>query len=341
MAQQHVQTVLVVDDIVTNIEILLEILKDEYKVKVALNGADALGIVESPDPPDIVLMDIMMPGMDGFEVCRRMKLNMKSRCIPIIFVTTKGAQDDETLGFELGAVDYITKPINPAIVKARVRTHLALYNQNIALEHQVAERTKDLYSTRLEVVRRLGIAAEFRDNETGLHIIRMSNYSRTIAKGYGLSNSEAGLLLNAAPMHDVGKIGIPDNILIKPGKLTPEEWKIMKTHTLIGGKIIGDYDNDLMATAKSVALTHHEKWNGTGYPEGLSGKNIPLEGRITAVADVFDALTSDRPYKEAWSDERAFDLLLKERGKHFDPEIVEIFFKNIEEIMSIKEKYSK
>ncbi|TIH12439.1 response regulator [Marinifilum sp. JC120] len=341
MAEQPVQTVLVVDDIATNIEILLEILKDEYKVKVALNGDDALEVIESADPPDIVLLDIMMPGMDGFEVCRRMKSSMKSRCIPVIFVTTRDAEDDETLGFELGAVDYITKPINPAIVKARVRTHLALHNQNIALEHQVAERTKDLYSTRLEIVRRLGIAAEYRDNETGLHIIRMSKYCRTIGKGAGLSDREADILLNAAPMHDVGKIGIPDNILSKPGKLNPEEWEIMKTHTLIGGSIIGDHDNELMTTAKSVALTHHEKWDGTGYPRNLYRKNIPLEGRIAAIADVFDALTSERPYKVPWPVERAFDLLLKERGKHFDPELIEIFFKNIEEIMSIKERHTK
>ncbi|SDL37632.1 putative two-component system response regulator [Maridesulfovibrio ferrireducens] len=341
MEVQPLQTVLVVDDMATNIDILLEVLKGDYKVKVALNGEEALEVIDSPNPPDIVLMDIMMPEMDGYEVCRRMKLNKKSRYIPVIFVTTKNAEDDETFGFELGAVDYITKPINPAIVKARVKTHLALHNQSIALEHQVADRTKDLYSTRLEIVRRLGIAAEYRDNETGLHIIRMSKYCRTIAKGFGFCDKEADILLNAAPMHDVGKIGIPDNILIKPGKLTPEEWKTMMTHTAIGGKIIGVHDNNLMTTARTVALTHHEKWNGTGYPNGLSGKNIPIEGRIAAIADVFDALTSKRPYKNAWPEEKAFDLILKERGEHFDPELVEIFFKNIEEIISIKQQYSK
>ncbi|WP_035075149.1 HD-GYP domain-containing protein [Maridesulfovibrio zosterae] len=337
--EKSIQTVLVVDDISTNIEILVEILKDEYKVKVALNGEEALSLVDSSSPPDIVLMDVMMPGMDGFEVCRRMKANINSRTIPIIFVTTRDAQDDEAYSFELGAVDYITKPVNPDIVKARVRTHLALHNQAIALEQQVAERTRDLYSTRLEIVRRLGIAAEFRDNETGLHIIRMSKYSRTIAEGYGLGSSEADILLNAAPMHDVGKIGIPDSLLSKQGKLTNREMDIMKTHTVIGGTIIGNHDNALMSTAKSVALTHHEKWDGTGYPNRLYRRNIPLEGRIVAIADVFDALTSRRPYKDAWSDEKAFDLLLKERGKHFDPELVEVFFKNIEEIIRIKEQY--
>jgi len=341
MAEQGIQTVLVVDDIADNIDLLLEILKDDYKVKVALNGEDALDVVHSSDPPDIVLMDVMMPGMDGYEACRHMKSNIKSRCIPIIFVTAKGDEEDETHGFELGAVDYITKPINPAIVLARVRTHLALHNQSIALEHQVADRTKDLYFTRLEIVRRLGIAAEYKDNETGLHIIRMSKYCHSLAKGIGLCDAEADLLLNAAPMHDVGKIGIPDRILSKPGKLEPDEWEVMMTHASIGGKIIGDHDNDLMLMAKSVALTHHEKWNGKGYPNRLYGENIPIEGRIAAIADVFDALTSKRPYKEAWPVEKAFEVLLKERGEHFDPKLVEIFFSNIEEIISIKEQHGE
>lgn len=341
MTEQGIQTVLVVDDIADNIDLLLEILKDDYKVKVALNGEDALEVVDSSDPPDIVLMDVMMPGMDGYEACRQMKLNMKSRCIPVVFVTAKGDEEDETHGFELGAVDYITKPINPAIVQARVRTHLALHNQSIALEGQVADRTKDLYSTRLEIVRRLGIAAEYKDNETGLHIIRMSKYCRTIAKGLGFCDSEVDILLNAAPMHDVGKIGIPDSVLSKPGKLDPDEWKVMMTHAVIGGEIIGDHDNDLMVTAKSVALTHHEKWNGTGYPRRLSGEGIPIEGRIAAIADVFDALTSKRPYKEAWPVEKAFDVLLKERGEHFDPKLIEVFFSNIQEIMEIKEQHTE
>ncbi|MGL1861294.1 MAG: response regulator [Pseudodesulfovibrio sp.] len=341
MTEQNRQTVLIVDDIADNLDLLLEILKDDYKVKVALNGEEAVHVVNSSMPPDIVLMDVMMPGMDGYEACRQMKSNMKSRCIPIIFVTAKGEEEDETHGFEIGAVDYITKPINPAIVQARVRTHLALHNQSLALEHQVADRTKDLYATRLEIVRRLGIAAEYKDNETGLHIIRMSKYCRTLALGAGLCDSEADLLLNAAPMHDVGKIGIPDHILSKPGKLDPDQWEIMMTHTTMGGKIIGDHENALMLMAKSVALTHHEKWNGKGYPNRLYGENIPLEGRIAAIADVFDALTSKRPYKEAWPVEKAFALLLKERGEHFDPKLVEIFFTNVEEIMSIKEQHGE
>jgi len=341
MTEQAMQTVLIVDDIADNLDLLLEILKDDYKIKVALNGEEALSVVNSSTPPDIVLMDVMMPCMDGYEACRRMKSNLRSRNIPVIFVTAKGQEEDETHGFDLGAVDYITKPINPSIVRARVRTHLSLHNQSIALEHQVAERTIDLYRTRLEIIRRLGIAAEFKDNETGLHIIRMSKYCYTMAKGVGFCDAEADLLLNAAPMHDVGKIGIPDHILNKPGKLNPEEWGIMVTHPTMGGDIIGEHDYDLMVTARTVALTHHEKWNGTGYPNGLAGEDIPIEGRIAAIADVFDALTSARPYKEAWSTQRAFDLLLNERGEHFDPALVKVFFSNVQEIMAIKEKHSE
>jgi len=334
------QTILIVDDIVENIDLLLEILKDDYKIKVALNGEEALDVVNSSTPPDIVLMDVMMPCMDGYEACRRMKSQIRSRNIPVIFVTAKGEEADELQGFELGAVDYIAKPINPSIVRARVRTHLSLHNQSIALEQQVASRTIDLYRTRLEIIRRLGIAAEFKDNDTGLHIIRMSKYCHVMAKGIGFSEADADLLLNAAPMHDVGKIGIPDSILSKPGKLEPGEWDIMTEHPIIGGEIIGEHDDELMVTARVVALTHHEKWNGTGYPNGLSGENIPIEGRIAAIADVFDALTSERPYKEAWSVEKAFDLILKTRGEHFDPKLVEVFFSNVQEIMSIKKQHS-
>ncbi|SMF29191.1 response regulator [Desulfovibrio gilichinskyi] len=340
MTEYIPQTVLVVDDIASNIETLVTILKNDYRVKVAINGKKALEVVNSSEPPDIILLDVMMPEMDGYEVCRRIKSQIKTKNIPVIFVTAKNDGGDETLGFELGAVDYITKPIHPLVVKARIKTHLALLNHNLLLERQVAERTKDLYSTRLEVIRRLGIAAEFKDNETGQHILRMSKYSHTIAKGFGFSNSEADILLNAAPMHDVGKIGIPDSILLKPGKLTSDEWEIMKTHTLIGGKIIGVHDNALLRAARTVALTHHEKWNGQGYPEGLCGENIPIEGRIVAVADVFDALTSNRPYKEAWPVEQAFDLLLNEQGKHFDPKLIDIFFANIGQILSIKEQHT-
>lgn len=334
------QSVLVVDDTITNIEILLEILTNDYRVKAALNGEDALNVAESVDPPDIILLDVMMPGMDGFETCRKLKLNLKTRNIPVIFVTTKDTEADEMEGFNLGAVDYITKPFSPSVVLARVKTHLSLHNQNILLEHQVHSRTQELYSTRLEIIRRLGAAAEYKDNETGQHIIRMSKYCLIIANRIGLDKSTANLIFNAAPMHDVGKIGIPDSILCKPAKLDPEEWKIMQTHTTIGGEIIGDHSNALMKAAKRMAITHHEKWDGSGYPNGLSGEDIPIEGRIAAIADVFDALTSERPYKEAWTVERALDLISSEKGKHFEPTLVDCFLGSLDEVLRIKERHS-
>ncbi|WP_432737097.1 HD domain-containing phosphohydrolase [Maridesulfovibrio sp. FT414] len=333
-------TVLVVDDTITNIEILLEILKEDYRVKAALNGEEALKIVNSADPPDIVLLDVMMPGMDGFETCRQMKSKRATGNIPVIFVTTRDTENDQRSGFQLGAVDYITKPFAPAVVLARVKTHLALHQQNRLLEEMVRKRTRELYSTRLEIIRRLGVAAEYKDNETGLHIIRMSKYCRVIALNIGLPDSDVELLLNAAPMHDVGKIGIPDHILCKPGKLTPDERKIMQTHTTIGAKIIGHHENELMQLARNVALTHHEKWDGSGYPYGLSGDEIPIEGRIAAIADVFDALTSERPYKEEWPVQKALDLISDESGKHFEPRLVETLFNSLDEILAIKIKHS-
>ncbi len=339
--ENNQQTVLVVDDTITNIEILLEILKEEYRVKAALNGEEALKIVNSSNPPDIILLDIMMPGMNGFETCRRIKNNIKTHNIPVIFVSTKDTEEDEMEGFNIGAVDYITKPFSPSIVLARVKTHLALHQHNILLETKVQERTQELYSTRLEIIRRLGIASEYKDNETGLHIIRMSKYCHIIAKGAGLDNSTAELILTAAPMHDVGKIGIPDKILCKPGKLDPDEWEIMKQHTTIGATIIGDHEYNLMKVAQNVALTHHEKWNGEGYPKGLAGEHIPLEGRIAAIADVFDALTSERPYKKAWTVEKSLELISNEKGKHFDPDLVDIFFDSMDAIISVKEKHSE
>lgn len=336
---QSRQTVLVVDDVPENIDILYELLKDDYRLKAAINGTEALDIVFSTDPPDIVLMDIMMPRMDGYEACRRMKQDLRSRNIPVIFVTARGEKRDEMYGFELGAVDYITKPVVPAIVKARVKTHISFHNQKVVLEEAVAERTSELHATRLEIIQRLGVAAEYKDNETGLHIVRMSKYCHVLARGVGINEADANLLYNSAPMHDVGKIGIPDGILNKPGKLTPAEWETMKTHTTIGGEIIGDHDYNLMVTAKRIALTHHEKWNGSGYPNKLAGEGIPIEGRIVAIADVFDALTSTRPYKQAWPVSEAYDYITNERGKHFDPTLVDVFQANWGEMLTVRNEH--
>ena len=333
------QTILVVDDIPENIDVLNSILQDDYQVKAALDGERALNIVNGDTPPDLILLDIMMPGMDGYQVCSRIKSSLSTRNIPIVFVTAKDDIENETRGLELGAVDYITKPVSPPIVKARIRTHLALYDQNRELESMVQQRTVELSETRLEIIRRLGRAAEFKDNETGLHIIRISYYARLIAQEMGLSEDHIDILFNASPMHDIGKIGIPDKILMKPGKLDPGEWEIMKQHTTIGADIIGDHGSELLQMARMISLTHHEKWNGSGYPEGLSGENIPIEGRIVAIADVFDALTNERPYKKAWTIEDACDLINKESGEHFDPSLVEVFSRIIPQIVEIHKLY--
>lgn len=338
----HQQTILVVDDEPANIDLLVECLKDEYNVKAATRGERALRIARSGEPPDMILLDIMMPGMDGFEVCQQLKADLSTRHIPIIFITAKIALDDEIRGLELGAVDYITKPISPPIVQARVHAQLALYDQNRILDIKVREQTAQLHETRLAIIRRLGRAAEYKDNETGLHVIRMSHYAAIIGRAIGMDERNIDLLLNAAPMHDVGKIGIPDSILQKPGKLTPEEWEVMRTHAQIGADIIGDASgSELLEMARVVALTHHEKWDGSGYPNGLAGEQIPQVGRIVAIADVFDALTSVRPYKPAWSVERALELFRDSQGSHFDPDLVPVFFEAMPEILTIRSRYAE
>lgn len=339
--ENHKKTILVVDDTPENIDILSGVLRGEYKVKAALNGEKAIKIAQSTPPPSMILLDIMMPGIDGYEVCRQLKSNPLTSHIPIIFITAKNQTEDEKIGLELGAVDYITKPFSPSIVEARVHTHLALHDQNLSLEHEVKKRTKELLDTRLQIVRRLGKAAEFRDNETGLHVIRMSHYARLIAEQLGNGDAWVELIFNAAPMHDIGKIGIPDNILLKPGKLTDEEWHFMRKHPEFGVEIIGDNESEILMTAKEIALTHHEKWDGTGYPKNLKGDEIPISGRIIMIADVFDALTTERPYKEAWPVEDAVTLINERSGSHFDPNLVKIFNDVLPEILKIKEKYDE
>lgn len=343
MANQHneKQIILVVDDTPDNIHVMGGILRADYEVKAALNGEKALSIANSRPKPDMILLDIMMEGMDGYEVCRQLKADPATSDIPVIFVTAKGEEADEQYGFELGAVDYITKPVSPSIVQARVRTHLALYDQNRELMLKVGQRTEELNTTRMEIIRRLGRAAEYKDNETGLHVIRIGHFSRLLAQAYGGNDGWVEMLLNAAPMHDVGKIGIPDNILLKPGKLNAEEWEIMKKHTVFGAEIIGDHPSPLLQMSYRIALTHHEKWDGSGYPKGLAGEEIPLEGRIVAVADVFDALTTVRPYKRAWSVADAVKLINDTSGSHFDPALVELFNEALPGILEIKDQYAE
>jgi len=331
--------ILVVDDTAANVDIIVDALSNDHDVSVAMDGESALEIVES-NPPHLILLDIMMTGMNGYEVCRCLKTNLRHRKIPVIFLTAKSKVEDETKGLELGAVDYITKPLSLPIVKARVKTHLALYDLNMNLEEKVRDRTIKLNETQREIIRRLGRAGEYKDNETGLHVILMSHYSRLIGLASGMNKVQADLLLNTAPMHDIGKIGIPDRILLKPGKLDDNEWKIMKQHTTFGGEIIGKHSSELLVEARIVALTHHEKWNGKGYPKGMKGKKIPLLGRIVAIADVFDALTSERPYKKAWPVEKALNLIKEESGQHFCPKLVSSFLEALPEILKIRNQYA-
>ncbi len=335
------QTILVVDDTPENIDLLTEVLNPHYRTRIAINGDRALKIAFSDTPPDLILLDIMMPGISGYEVCEKLKSNPDTRGIPVIFVTAMSEISDEKKGLELGAVDYITKPISPAIVLARVMTHLALYDQTRELERMVALRTAELEKTRQQIIRRLGRASEFKDNETGNHVIRMSHYSRLIAQAIGMGKESVDLLFNAAPMHDVGKIGIPDSVLLKPGKLNDAEWNIMRKHPEIGAEIIGDHHDDLLHTARVVALTHHEKWDGSGYPCQLKGEEIPLVGRIVTLADVFDALTSERPYKRAWSTEDAVHLIEENSGTHFDPGLIQPFKAVLPEILKIRDQYTE
>jgi len=339
MEQDRKATVLVVDDTPENIDVLSGILKPHYRVKAAINGRLALSIAAREPQPDLILLDIMMPEIDGYEVCRRLKTDPLTAAIPVIFVTAKSEVEDEQQGFSLGAVDYITKPVSPPRVLARVRTHLALYDQARHLEALVQERTGQLQETRLEVIRRLGRAAEYKDNETGTHVIRMSWFCRFIAEAMGMPEDWCELLYNAAPMHDVGKIGIPDRILLKPGKLDDMEWQEMQRHAEYGAEIIGEHDSPLLAMAHEIAKNHHEKWDGSGYPRGLRGEDIPLSARIVAVADVFDALTSERPYKKAWTEDEAIALLQREAGAHFDPKLVPLLVQCLPRVREVQEAY--
>ncbi len=337
----HKKTILIVDDIPENLEILAGILKQYYKVKVAINGNKALYIAETQPRPDLILLDVMMPEIDGFEVCRKLKENAVTNQIPVIFVTSMGEVEDEAKGFDAGAVDYITKPISRPIVLARVQTHLALYDQNITLEQKVRERTEELNLTRDVTIFGLATLAEYRDNETGSHIIRTQNYVHALAKHLknhskfqNLLNDETiHLLYKSAPLHDIGKVGVPDSILLKPGKLTDEEFEIMKMHPIYGRDAILKAEKAMGANPKTsflrfcreIAYSHQEKWDGSGYPEGLKGEEIPFSARLMAVADVYDALISRRCYKPPFKHEKALEIMSEGRGKHFDPDILDAF----------------
>ena len=318
--------ILIVDDEPNNLQVLRQILKDTYLLIFAPNGEKALEAAVKHQP-DLILLDIMMPGMDGYTVCERLKNIPETEHIPVIFVTAMSEIEDETHGFDVGAVDYIQKPVSGPIVLRRVHAHLSLV------------RAKELEESQIEAIFMLGDAGHYNDNDTGVHIWRMAAYSRALAKAAGWAEKEYERLELAAPMHDTGKIGIPDAILKAPRKLTPEEWGIMKTHSEIGAHILGKSRTPVFKMAAEIALCHHEKWDGSGYPAGLLENAIPESARIVAVADVFDALTMVRPYKQAWSVEESLAELNRLSGNHLEPRLVELFELIMPEIMTIKEEW--
>ena len=354
-------TVLVVDDTPDNLTLMSGLLKDKYKVKIANNGERALKVAMTGTPPDIILLDIMMPVMDGYEACRQLKANSETRDIPVIFLTAKAEIEDEMKGFELGAVDYITKPISPPIVLARVHTQLQLKrvrdylkDKNEFLEEEVQQRTQEVVAVQEVTILAMASLAETRDNDTGNHIRRTQFYVKALAEKlrhhdrfrYLLDNDKTiDLLFKSAPLHDIGKVGIPDQILLKPGRFTPEEFEIMKTHTTLGRDAILAAERRLglelpfLAYAKEIAYTHQEKWDGTGYPEGLSGDDIPICGRLMAVADVYDALICRRVYKEGMPHEKAMGIICESSGTHFDPDIVDAFKEIAAEFVEIAKRY--
>jgi putative two-component system response regulator len=319
---------LLVDDEPMNLQVLRHILQEDYRLVFAKDGEKAVELAFT-EAPHLILLDVMMPGLTGYEVCQKLKHDVLTAAVPVIFVTALSDPEDEAHGFAVGAVDYLTKPVSPAVVKARVRTHLSLV------------QIDELRQSRLQIIRRLVLAAEYKDNETGRHVVRMSYISRLLAQKAGFSEIEVENLFNAAPMHDIGKIGTPDAILLKQGALNEEEWAVMRNHSQVGADILGEHSSALLTMAHNIAMTHHEKWDGSGYPKGLKGKEIPIEGRIVALADVFDALTSPRPYKTAWTMEATVELLRRESGSHFDPELVDIFMENLPEIREIKQRWSE
>lgn len=340
--------ILIIDDEVANVILIEKILSlDGYtNFQSTTDSTKALELYQE-EKPHLILLDLNMPVFDGFDVMHQLTAVAGDDDFPSILVLTAQTDRDTRIrALGSGAKDYVHKPFDRVELLSRIRNqlevkrlHETIQDQNNYLEEKVAERTKELHDTRLEVIHRLGLAAEYRDNETGLHIIRMSKVSAELAGAVGLPEDECELILNSSPMHDIGKLGIPDSVLLKPGKLNDEEWEVMKTHTLIGAEILSGGDSELLKQALLIAMTHHEKWDGSGYPKGLKGEEIPLVGRIVALADVFDALTSERPYKKAWPVKEAIDYIKEMSGKQFDPELVEIFVSILPKVEEISDRY--
>jgi len=338
--------ILIVDDVPKNIQVIANLLGDErYDISYATNGQQALGQIDEIKF-DLILLDIMMPEMDGYEVCRRIKSRTVANEIPIIFITAKTDEASLLEAFDAGGQDYVTKPFNAPELMARVKTHLKLKafedSQQVVIDNALAELknlNKEIVETQKEVIFTMGSIGETRSKETGLHVKRVAEYSRLLASMSGLNEVEADMIAMASPMHDIGKVGIPDAILNKKGRLTDEEFKVMKTHAVLGYDMLKHSDRMLMRTAAIIALEHHEKWDGTGYPSASSEDAIHIYGRITALADVFDALGSERCYKKSWEDEKIFELLREQSGKHFDPNLISVFFDNIDKFFEVREKY--
>lgn len=352
------KTIMIVDDTEMNIVILVEALQDDYELIVAINGLDAIELLEE-QKPDLILLDIMMPEIDGYEVLKKLKGDPNLEHIPVILLSAITDSDSKNKGFSLGAVDYVTKPFEIIEVKARVRTQirleearLVLESQNIVLEEMVKERTRLIERTNFATIYCLAALAETRDPETGEHIKRTQKYIKELALELSakeeykdvLTREYIELLYKSAPLHDIGKVGIKDSILLKPGKLTEEEFEEMKNHTTYGGeslmvgiKELGE--ESFLTLAKEIALTHHEKWDGSGYPRGLSKKEIPISGRLMALSDVYDALISKRVYKEAFTHEEAKNIILEGRGIHFDPDIVDAFIKRESKFIEIMDGF--
>lgn len=369
---QPQKTVLIVDDTSQNLAILGELLQSHYRVRAANSGERALHAAHSEPRPEIILLDVMMPDMDGHEVLRRLKDDEATSDIPVIFITALTATEDEERGLQLGAVDYITKPFNPAIVLARVHTQLELKqardrlsDQNQWLEDEVARRMNENLLIQDLSMRALACLAEARDNETGHHIVRTKTYVELLAHRLvdnprfapALTGRQLEMVVNAAPLHDIGKVGIPDAILLKPGKLTAEEFETMKQHATIGAEAIDKAIEQALAgaddaavdqapgafgflnVAREIAVGHHEKWDGSGYPAGLAGDAIPVSARLMALADVFDALMSRRVYKPPMTLENATNIIVEGRGKHFDPDVVDAYLACREQFAEISARF--
>lgn len=340
--------ILIVDDEQANVALIEKILElDGYQNFTSTSDSTQAVELFQNLQPHLVLLDLNMPVFDGFDVMDQLSAIESDNTFPSILVLT--AQTDRETRIRAltgGAKDYVHKPFDRVELLSRIKNQLEvkrLYemvqNQNNELEEKVAIRTEELQATRLEVIHRLGLAAEYRDNETGLHIIRMSKVSSALAEAAGLDTDQCELILNSSPMHDIGKLGIPDSVLLKPGKLNDEEWKVMQGHTTIGAEILSGGDTELLEQAQLIAISHHEKWDGSGYPNGLKGEEIPLVGRIVALADVFDALTSERPYKKAWSVRQAVEYIKEMSGTQFDPALVDVFISILPKVQEISERY--